>query len=151
MSDATPDILVVGAGPTGLTTALLAARIGLSVRIIEQRSQRARYSKALVTHARTMEALEPLGLADELLQHSISLHVLRLHGAFGLLGSVELRNLDWGNTRYPWWLIKPQYELEDLLESALSDVGVHVEWATRFTSLIQSSGHVPARVTFRRC
>ena len=58
------DLLVVGAGPTGLTAAVEARRRGLSVRVVERRERRSPFSKALVVHARTMEVFEGLGLAE---------------------------------------------------------------------------------------
>src|SRR5680860_1265438 len=57
------DVLVVGAGPTGLTAACEALRHGLSVRIVDRKQGRSTHSKALVTHARTLEVFETMGVA----------------------------------------------------------------------------------------
>jgi glycine/D-amino acid oxidase-like deaminating enzyme len=61
------DVLVVGAGPTGLTTALQAHDHGAEVRIVEQRPRAFRPSRAMIVHPRTLESLRPLGVTDALL------------------------------------------------------------------------------------
>ncbi|OAV62139.1 hypothetical protein A6F49_07560 [Enteractinococcus helveticum] len=142
-----PDVLVVGAGPTGLTAALAAAQLGLRVRIIDQRLERARYSKALVTHARTMEIFESLGIADDVLAAASQLEALNLRGSFGVHGRIVLDKLDWGDTAYPHWLIIPQYEVENLLEKALTRQQVAVEWGTELTGLQRSASSVTAAVS----
>ena len=62
-----PDVLVVGAGPTGLTTALQAHDNGATVRIVERRPEAFRPSRAMIMHSRTLESLRPLGVTDSLL------------------------------------------------------------------------------------
>ena len=142
-----PDVLVVGAGPTGLTAALAAAQAGLRVRIIDQRLERAKYSKALVTHARTMEIFASLGIADEVLAAASQLEALNLRGSFGVHGRIVLDKLDWGDTAYPHWLIIPQYQVENILETALGHHDICIEWGTDFQELEQSSTSVTSTVT----
>ena len=55
------DVLIIGAGPTGLAAANEAIRHGLSVRIVDAKAHRSTYSKALVVHARTLEVFEAMG------------------------------------------------------------------------------------------
>ena len=62
-----PDLLVVGAGPTGLSLALQAHDLGARVRIVERRPDAFRPSRALIMHARTLEVLRPLGVVEALL------------------------------------------------------------------------------------
>ncbi|MFG1813520.1 FAD-dependent oxidoreductase [Kribbella sp. NPDC049174] len=61
------DLLVVGAGPTGLATALQAHDHGATVRLVERRTEAFRPSRAMIVHPRTLECLRPLGVTDELL------------------------------------------------------------------------------------
>ena len=63
------NVLIVGAGPTGLTTAIELARRSVIVRIIERRTEPSTRSKALVVHARTLEFMDILGIADEMVRH----------------------------------------------------------------------------------
>ena len=66
------DVLVVGAGPTGLSAAIDAIRHGLSVRSVDRGSHRTPHSKALVVHSRKMEVLDDLGCVDPLLAQTHS-------------------------------------------------------------------------------
>lgn len=141
------DVLVVGAGPTGLTAALAAAQAGLRVRIIDQRPERTKYSKALVTHARTMEVFASLGIADKVKAAGGVLEALNLRGSFGVRGRIMLDRLHWGDTAYPHWLIIPQYEVENLLEEALRQHKICIEWGTQFQGLEQSATSITAEVT----
>lgn len=142
-----PDVLVVGAGPTGLTAALAARQAGLTVRIIDQRLERAAYSKALVTHARTMEVFNTLGIAHDVAAVGGELEAVNLRGSFGVRGRIALDELNWGDTAYPHWLIIPQYEVENLLEQALTRQQVAVEWGTQLIELQQSATSVTAQVS----
>ena len=97
------DLLIVGAGPTGLAAACDALRHGLTVRIVERRATRSEYSKALVLHARTLEVLEVLGCANELVaagQRFSALNVRTSTTARPL--RVDLLKRGWGDTRYPF-------------------------------------------------
>jgi 2-polyprenyl-6-methoxyphenol hydroxylase-like FAD-dependent oxidoreductase len=73
------DLLVVGAGPTGLTLALQARAHGATVRVVESRPDADRPSRALLMHPRTLECLRPLGLTDDLLDHGNTSPLARLH------------------------------------------------------------------------
>ena len=148
-STASPDVLVVGAGPTGLTAALAAVQAGLTVRIIAQGLERTQYSKALVTHARTMEIFAALGIADDVATAGRELKALNLRGSFGVRGRVTLDELDWGDTAYPHWLIIPQFAVENLLEQALARHQVQVEWGTQLTGLQQSASSATAEVAIQ--
>lgn len=141
------DLLVVGAGPTGLTAAVEARRRGLSVRVVERRERRSPFSKALVVHARTMEVFEGLGLAEHLTARSARFSALNLRGVAGARGRIDLLDLDWGDTDHPHWLTLPQYETERVLEDALSALGIQVEWATRFTGVAEEDDVVAATLT----
>lgn len=139
-------LLVVGAGPTGLTAALAGAEAGLTVRIIDQRPRRQAASKALVTHARTMEIFHSLGFADDVAAAGSPLTALQLRGSFGAHGRFALDDLDWGDTAYPRWLIIPQYEVEQRLEKALAARGITIEWGPQLTGVNQSAAAVTARL-----
>ena len=129
-------MLIVGAGPTGLTAACEALQQGLTVRIIERRAERAPTSRALVLHARTLETLETLGCAQQLVdagQRFRGLHVVTRPGRRSRY--VDLLQRRWGDTRYPFWLSLPQYDTERILEQHLTSLGGAIEWATSLTSI----------------
>lgn len=140
------DLLVVGAGPTGLTAALEARRLGLSVRIIDRQPARLPRSKALVVHARTMEMFESLGIATQIRERGAVFRAMNLHGSAGANGRINLEALTWGDTDFPFWLTVPQYDTEQVLEEALGSVGTSVEWGTTFCGLDQQTDAVTARL-----
>lgn len=140
------DLLVVGAGPTGLTAALAGVQQGLRVRIIDQRQHRSQFSKALVTHARTVEVLEPLDVIDELMETGTMLRAIQAHGNYGADARIRMDRLRWGDTKYPYWLLMAQYEIESILETALHAHGVAVQWGTKCVTVQQDDARATAMV-----
>lgn len=139
------DLLIIGGGPTGLTAACEAKRHGLSVRIVERLAERATMSKALVVHARTMEALETLGCAAEVLAAGQRFRALNVRPSTGSAPiRVDLLKRAWGDTRFPFWLSIPQYEVERILEQRLVSLGGAVEWSTTLTGLRELEDAVEA-------
>lgn len=134
--EADVDVLVVGAGPTGLVAAAEALRHGLSVRIVERKDARSPFSKALVVHARTLEVFATMGVADDI--RAVGAPFAALNAQFS--GSrrrvrVDLLGLPWGDTAYPYWLSVPQCDTERVLESHLEDLGGTVEWSCALRKL----------------
>ena len=63
--------LIVGAGPVGLSAALFLARQGLVPRVVEQRREPSRHSKALAVNPRTLEILKPTGLTRLMMERGL--------------------------------------------------------------------------------
>ncbi len=135
------DLLVVGAGPTGLTLALQAALMGARVRVIDQLDQPRPWAPALAIHPRTMETLRGLGVADHLMARGLSGFSLEIHVGDrvvkGTLGELGLPA-----TEYPFVFFAPQPEVEAVLRQRLADLGVEVEWSSRFESCQPRVGDV---------
>jgi 2-polyprenyl-6-methoxyphenol hydroxylase-like FAD-dependent oxidoreductase len=130
------DVTVVGAGPSGLSLALQARSIGASVRIIERREGPRDWAPALAVHARTLESLDGLGVADELVARGVSEADLVIHiGGSTFTGA--LHHLDLPHTRYPLILFVTQRDVETVLRERLSALGVEVEWDTEFSGLVE--------------
>ncbi|MER5358037.1 FAD-dependent monooxygenase [Streptomyces sp. NPDC002785] len=128
----TVDVLVVGAGPTGLLLAGDLAAQGLSVALVERRPhETSNMTRAFAVHARTLELLDTRGLADELVKTGTPLSALRFFGRL----SLDLSRL---HTRFPFVLITPQYEVERLLEHRARAAGAHFRYGTELTALHQS-------------
>lgn len=138
------EVLIVGAGPTGLTAACELARRGIQVRIIDARSGPTTESRALGVHARTLELLEKLSLADEVIACGQRLRGVELGDSRGPIGQVTFEADD---TRYPFVISVPQSETERLLLSRLAQFGVSVERNTSLIELREEGGQVEAKLT----
>jgi 2-polyprenyl-6-methoxyphenol hydroxylase-like FAD-dependent oxidoreductase len=120
------DLLVVGAGPTGLALALQATDHGARVRVVERRADPFRPSHALIMHPRTLEVLRPLGVVDALLARGEASPRTQLHLA-GRNVSVSLGDFELSDTPFPYMLLIRQADIEAVLTNALTDRGIQVE------------------------
>jgi 2-polyprenyl-6-methoxyphenol hydroxylase-like FAD-dependent oxidoreductase len=129
-----PDVLVVGAGPTGLVLSLWLARMGVRVRVIDKAPRAGTTSRAVGVQARTLELYEPLDLTQVLLAEGVKARRVNMwtHGRHAaqieLLAGADL-------SRYPFMLVYPQDRHEALLESRLGEAGIHVERGVEVTAL----------------
>jgi 2-polyprenyl-6-methoxyphenol hydroxylase-like FAD-dependent oxidoreductase len=139
------DVLVVGAGTTGLVLALQAHDHGARVRIVERREQRFRPSRALIIHPRTLEVLRPLGVTDALLARGDPAPLVRLH-----LGPrqipVVLGDFSLADTAFPHLLIEAQATVEAVLSEALASRGVEVERGSELVELRREASANVARL-----
>src|SRR5687768_5066975 len=103
------DVLVVGAGPTGLTAACELARRGLRVRIIDEAAAPTKLSKACGVHARTLEIFDDMGIAEKAIEAG-----MKLGGVSVIAGGESVVSADLGElpTRYPFLLSISQVETE---------------------------------------
>src|SRR5215831_8242589 len=124
------DVLVAGAGPTGLLLAGDLAAAGVPVTVVERRDGESNLSRAFAVHARTLEQLDARGLADELITTG---HRLDRLGLFGRV-NVSLSRLP---SRFPFLLITPQYQTERLLERRARSLGAQIVGGTEVTGLSQ--------------
>jgi 2-polyprenyl-6-methoxyphenol hydroxylase-like FAD-dependent oxidoreductase len=144
------DLLVVGAGPTGLTVALQASLMGAEVRIIERNESPRRWSPALAVHPRTMETLRGLGVMEELLARGGPEVELSIHAGKRVIRG-DLHDLRLPETEYPLILFVPQPDVEEALRNRLESLGVEVEWETEFAGLSQQGDAVVATVQTPAC
>jgi len=121
--DALP-VLIVGAGPTGLTFACELARRGLEFRVIDKNAAATDKSKALGVHARTLEAFENIGVVGEALQSGIPAYGLEVYAHRQRVLQIFLKDLD---SRYRFILMLPQSETERILSQRLAALGGHVD------------------------
>ncbi|HEY6748095.1 MAG TPA: FAD-dependent monooxygenase [Mycobacteriales bacterium] len=135
-NDRTPaellDVLVVGAGPTGLTLAAQLREYGVRFRVVDRIAGPARESRALAVQARTLELLRTLGLHRALLDRGRSAVVLQLHAGSR---TVDVPLFDEGvrDTEFPFLLFVSQAETEQVLNEHLAGRGVPVERGRELT------------------
>ena len=126
----TTDVLVIGAGPTGLLLAGDLAAAGVAVTVVERRTTESNLTRAFAVHARTLEMLDARGVADELVATGQKLDSLRLFGTVDL----DLSRLP---TRFPFLLVTPQYQTEQVLERRALAVGANIVRGLKVTGVRQ--------------
>ena len=122
-----PDVLIVGAGPTGLALAAQLDRFGASFRVVDRSLDRAHESRALGVQARTLELLDAVGVADRLVARGRTSTRLALHLEARTVAEVRLGDIGAADTRFPFILFVSQAETERLLAERLSASGVAIE------------------------
>ncbi|MEV0428252.1 FAD-dependent monooxygenase [Micromonospora sp. NPDC050495] len=127
-------VLVVGAGPTGLTMAGQLARHGVKVRLVDRALDRVHESRALAVQPRTLEVLAGFGLADKMVAAGNRAVRLIVH-AGRRQRSVPLFDLGLPDTAYPYLLFLSQAETERLLGEHLATLGVGVERGVELVGL----------------
>lgn len=137
------EVVVVGAGPTGLTAASELLRRGLRVRLIDEKAGPATTSRALATHARSLEIFDQMGLLDELLTRGRRVRAFTYYGPGGTGSRIEL---DFGalSTRFDFMLNTDQVHTEEVLRRRVTALGGRVEWNVRLEALSQDDKKVHA-------
>ena len=139
------DVLVVGAGPTGLMAGLVLTRRGVPVVVADQKEGPTRESRALAVQARTMEIYDQLGLADQVLAGACPAVRMQI-SADPRLGAVSIATLQTGETRFPGIQIFEQSANEQLLSRSLAAAGTDVLWRHRLVDLIDDAGQADGPV-----
>ncbi len=129
MRERQTEVLVAGAGPVGLWTALLLADAGLEVIIVDREEHTAARSYACALHPGTLKALQRFGLAEEILARGRQIQTVAFYD--GATRRAELKHSEAGGDA-PLLVILPQNQLESLLEQRLRQAGVKVLWNHRF-------------------
>src|ERR1044071_5579748 len=124
------DVLIIGAGPTGLVLALWLAKLGLKPRIIDKTAEPGTTSRALAVHARTLELYRQLDLTDAVIERGHKVPAVNLWVRGKPAARLLFENVGAGLTPYAFLHIFPQDEHERLLIARLEALGVTVERQT---------------------
>lgn len=138
-------VLIVGAGPVGLTMAAELARYGVRVRIVDKNTGRTDKSKALAVWSRTLELLDRAGCADAFVKAGQQMEGANLFAGGKRIGYIDLTKI---HSAYNYALMLPQSDSERLLEAHLETLGLRVERQVEATSFIDSGAGV--QVTLRK-
>lgn len=136
-----PQVLVVGAGPVGLTMAAELARYGVSVRIIEKAPTRTDKSKALVLWSRTLELLDRAGCSHAFVSAGHKVDGANILAGTKLIAHASIATVE---SPYRYALMLPQSDTERLLDEHLNSLGVRVEREVELATFVESEGHVVA-------
>jgi len=140
------DVLIVGAGPTGLSLACQLIRYGIDFVIIDKSAGVTAFSKALGVHARTLEIYEQLGIAEKAVSQGTIAGKVRMLAGAKVRGEVDLSNMGQGLSQYPYMLVLEQSKNERLLYEYMQTHGKDVLWQTELVSLSQTAEKVTAQV-----
>jgi len=152
-----PDVLAVGAGPTGLTLAANVHALDASVRVIDRNLDRGRESRALAVQPRTLELLDSLDLAEALVGRGRT--SVRLHIRIGRRTvAVPFGDVGVEDSAFPSLLFVSQAETEAVLTDHLTARGIHVERGVELVSFRVEDdsvacvlGHTDGRTEELRC
>jgi 2-polyprenyl-6-methoxyphenol hydroxylase-like FAD-dependent oxidoreductase len=140
------EVLIVGAGPTGLMLANQLAKRSVRVTIIDQHSGPSVQTKALGVQARTMEIYAHLGIAERAIDMGRRAVGASMWVAGKRAARVPLGDIGSNLSPYPFLLILGQDDNEALLGDVLAGQGVRIQWNTKLVDLVQSADGVTARI-----
>jgi 2-polyprenyl-6-methoxyphenol hydroxylase-like FAD-dependent oxidoreductase len=136
-------ILIAGAGPSGLALAAELTRRGISPAIIDRQSAGANTSRACVVHARTLEVLEPLDVTQDLLAEGIKVPIFRIRDRDRTLLTINFSNIP---SFYHFTLMIPQNRIEQILLKHLESLGGSVARPCELVRFVASASEVQAEV-----
>ncbi|MGX5696002.1 FAD-dependent monooxygenase [Agromyces soli] len=137
------DVLVVGAGPSGLMLGVCLARLGVDAIVIDGKAGPTRESRALGVQARSLEIYAQLGLIDGVLAEATSAPAVVPGFRDRPFGRISLRGLGAGVTPYPELTVLEQSRNERILAEALDEAGRPVRWGWRLARLDVGEGRAP--------
>ncbi len=135
----TAPVLIVGAGPTGLTLAVTLRQSGVECRVIDKLLEPGDKSKALAVHARSLEMFESLGVADEMVARG------NICGGFSMnTGKIRLARVSTADVEspFPYILMLSQVEIESILTEKLISLGGSIERGVELTNMTEANGTV---------
>ncbi|WP_332769484.1 FAD-dependent monooxygenase [Pseudomonas koreensis] len=140
------DVLIIGAGPTGLVLALWLSKLGVRARIIDKTSAPGTTSRALAVQARTLELYRQLDLSETIVRngHRVAAANFWVNGK--PLAQLPLKRIGEGLTPYAFVEIFPQDQHERLLIERLEDYGITVERDTTLESFEESGDGLTAHL-----
>jgi 2-polyprenyl-6-methoxyphenol hydroxylase-like FAD-dependent oxidoreductase len=135
------DVLIVGAGPSGLTLAASLVKAGVATSVVDRQAEGANTSRAAVVNARTLEVLEHLDVARRLVKEGIHAPRFSIRDGARTLIPIDFSELP---TDYPYSLMVPQSTTERLLLDRLVDLGGSVIRPKTLTSITHDADAVTA-------
>jgi 2-polyprenyl-6-methoxyphenol hydroxylase-like FAD-dependent oxidoreductase len=140
------DVLIVGAGPSGLVLALWLDKLGVTLRLIDKTAEPGTTSRALAVQARTLELYRLLDLTDTVLEQGYRTAAVNLWTEGRHRARISLEAVGAGITRYPVLEIYPQDQHERLLVDRLAARGIRVERQTELLGFEDRGDHVTAQI-----
>jgi 2-polyprenyl-6-methoxyphenol hydroxylase-like FAD-dependent oxidoreductase len=140
------DVLIIGAGPTGLVLALWLTKLGVNVRVLDKTAEPGTTSRALAVQARTLELYRQLNLTDAVVERGHKVPAVNLWVKGEPAARLPFERIGSDLTPYPFLHIFPQDQHERLLIERLEALGVSVERRTELVSFTDGGERVIARL-----
>jgi 2-polyprenyl-6-methoxyphenol hydroxylase-like FAD-dependent oxidoreductase len=140
------EVLIIGAGPTGLALAVQLIRYGIDFVLIDKNETTTPHSKAIGVQARTLEIYEQFGIADELIQQGWIAEKARMVVSGKVRGEIQFNEIGKGMSPYPYVLIAEQGKHERILYDFIKSHSKDVQWRTELESFTQDESGVTASV-----
>lgn len=140
------DVVIVGAGPTGLSLACQFIRHGIDFVIVDKNEGVTPYSKAIGVHARTLEIYEQIGLAQKAVEQGTIAGKARLVVGGQIRGEVDFSSIGEGLSPYPYVLMLEQSKNERLHYEYLQSNRKDVLWLRELENFSQTETNVTAQV-----
>jgi len=137
----TTEVLIVGAGPVGLTVAVSLQALGVDVLLLDKAAEIANTSRAAVIHARTLEVLHSIDVSDELVRRGVIVPRFTVRDRDRALLTIDFDGLP---TPHPYTLMLPQNVTEDVLTGRLAELGGRVHRPYELARLEQDGAGVTA-------
>jgi 2-polyprenyl-6-methoxyphenol hydroxylase-like FAD-dependent oxidoreductase len=146
MNTINTDVIIIGAGPTGLSLACQLIRYGIDFVVVEQNATVTPYSKAIGVQARTLEIYDQIGLAQPAIEKGTITSRVRLIEGGEVRGEMNLGNFGKDLSQYPYMLMFEQSKNEELLYDFVRRHGHDVSWNTELENFSQDATGVTAQV-----
>ena len=140
------DVLVVGAGPTGLTMACELLRHGVTPRIIDKAPAPADKSRAFGIHPRTLELFDNMGIVDEILSQGNACNAFDMYNRGKPLANVSFEGIE---SKYPFVIMLAQSDTERILNQHLNSLGIEVEREIELSGITQHQYSVTATIKLK--
>ena len=146
MNTINTDVIIIGAGPTGLSLACQCIRYGIDFVVVEKNATVTPYSKAIGVQARTLEIYDQIGLAQPAIEKGTIASRVRLIEGGEVAGEMNLGNFGKDLSQYPYMLMFEQSRNEELLYGYVRSQGRDVSWTTELEHFSQDESGVTAQV-----
>jgi len=137
LRDKNVDVLIVGAGPSGLMMACQLALRNISFRIIDKKAHHTNYSGALIVQARSIEIFQQMGIAQTAIQLGTIANEIKLVFNGKKTFTIPVRDIGKGLTQFPYLLLLEQSQTEQLLTNFINNFGYSIERETELSQFTQ--------------
>lgn len=135
------EVFIVGAGPVGLTLALVLTQLKIPCRIIDKLVEPTDQSRAAGIHARTLELLASMGVVDEIIQQGNQAHAISVCANSECIARIDYSKV---KSPYPFAVLLPQAQTEKILTEHLASLNVSVERGVELIDFVQEKDAVSA-------